>query len=344
MHDTRRNGNPLPIILDVDTGVDDALAILYACASPEIDLRGVTCVAGNTELPDVVANTSALLAMAGRGDVPVCVGAARALLRTPVGRDNSHVHGGAGRGYAELPDLPTRVSDQDACAFLIDQARAHPGELTVIATGPLTNLAIAVRREPTLPHLLKQLIFMGGAFQSPGNTTPVAEFNIHADPEAASIVLDAFRSSSRRPIALGLDVTHQVKLLPQHIQELASQAGESLAVSPDMDWGRAKSPILRYLAGALRQYAEYHQRLHGFYGTYLHDPLTVAVAVDPGLVTTQPVAVQVECQGSLTAGQTVADWKNVWGLEPNVDVAVRVRADAALTEIIARLATVIRNH
>ena len=231
--------SPLPIIIDVDTGVDDALAILYACASPELDLRGITCVAGNTLLNDVVANTCALLAMAGRTDVPVHVGAARALVREPVGTDNAHVHGGAGRGYATLPDLPTRVrpAGQSACAFLIDQARAHPGQITVIATGPLTNIAEALSEEPALPKLLKRLIFMGGAYQGPGNTTPVAEFNINADPEAAAIVIDAFGASPHRPIALGLDVTHQVKLMPRDIETLAAHAGDALTVAPDTDWG-----------------------------------------------------------------------------------------------------------
>jgi purine nucleosidase len=326
------------ILLDVDTGVDDALAILLACASPELDVRGITCVAGNTELPDVVRNTGALLAMLGRHDVPLAVGADRALMRPPVGLDNADVHGGHGRGYADLPECRVSPTAINAAGLIVEQARAHPGEVTLIATGPLTNVALAIRQEPRLPSLLRRLVVMGGAFRGPGNTTPTGEFNIQADPEAARIAFDAFRGAAQRPLVLGLDVTYQVRLEADHIEDIARRAGDALDVRSDgSGWGKPSTPIIRYLAGALRHYAEWHYDRYGFYGTYLHDPLTVAATIDPSLVRTTAVAIDVECRGELTSGQTVADWDGLWGREPNADVALEVDVERALAAIVERV-------
>jgi purine nucleosidase len=329
---------PLPAILDVDTGVDDALAIVFASASPELELRGITCVAGNTELPDVVDNTSALLTMLGRTDVPLAVGAVRPLLRAPVGRDNAIRHGGHGRGYAGLPPTGAKPIAADASQLIIDEARACDGELTLIATGPLTNVAIAARREPRLPELVRQLVVMGGAFRCPGNITPVAEFNIQADAEAAKIVFDAFRGCPRRPLVLGLDVTYQVRLESSSIEEIASRAGDAITVAPGSEaWGAPGTPLVAYLVDALRYYADWHLDAYGFYGSFMHDPLTVAVALDPTLVTTSAVAVDVECRGELTTGQTVVDWDGVWDIEPNVDVALGIDTRRALEQVVERV-------
>ncbi|WP_203924490.1 nucleoside hydrolase [Rugosimonospora africana] len=319
----------------MDTGVDDALAILLACASDDVDLLAITCVAGNTRLADVITNTTALMGLAGRSDVPVAAGRDRALVRVPVGVDNSWVHGGNGRGYATVRENRRAVADIDATDLLIAEAQARPGEVTLITTGPLTNLALAVRREPRLPELLKRWIYMGGAYRTHGNVTPAAEFNVHTDPEAAKIALEAFTGAPLRPTAVGLDVTHQVRLLPAHIEALASAAGDVLAVRPGTtSWGTPNNPIMKYLEGALRKYAEYHHKFHGFYGTYLHDAVTVAVMLDPTLVATRPVAVDVECAGKLTSGQTVADWQNVWQAEPNVDVAVSIDVERSLAALV----------
>jgi len=327
-------GPAIPTILDVDTGVDDTLALMLACAAQEIDLVGVTCVAGNTRLPDVVANTRAILRYCHRGEVPVAAGADRALVRRPVGLDNAWVHGGSGRGYATIPEVLGPTTDVHAAHFIVDEVRRRPGEITLISTGPMTNIALALRIEPRLPSLVGRWIFMGGAFAVGGNTTPAAEFNIQADPEAARVAIREFSSAQARPTAIGLDVTHQLRLMPRHIEHLAAISGDELTVTPDSGpWGTPANPLLAYLEGAVRKYAEYHQQLHGFYGIYLHDPLTVAVAVDPTLVTVQPTAVDIECRGALTAGATVADWKDVWGQEPNIDVAVTVDAERALTTV-----------
>ncbi|TDD28051.1 nucleoside hydrolase [Kribbella turkmenica] len=327
-------GRAVPTILDVDTGVDDALALMLACAAEEIDLVGVTCVAGNTRLPDVLTNTRAILRYCGREYLPVAAGADRALVREPVGLDNAWVHGGAGRGYATIAERLAPSTNVHAAQFIVDEVRRRPGEITLISTGPMTNIALALRLEPRLPSLIGRWIFMGGAFAVGGNTTPAAEFNVQADPEAARIAISEFSSAPQRPTAIGLDVTHQVRLLPRHIERLAAMAGDEFSVVPGSGpWGTPSNPLLAYLEGAIRKYAEYHQQLHGFYGTYLHDPVTVAVAMDPTLVSVRPAAVDVECRGALTAGATVADWKKVWDKEPNVDVAITVDAERALATV-----------
>ena len=163
----------VPLILDVDTGIDDSLAILYACASPEAELIAVTCLSGNVTAQDVQRNTRAVLELAGRGDVEVAVGRDRPLLRpleiTP------ETHGPHGIGYAVLPDPAAALSERYAPSLIVDEARRRPGEITLVTLGPLTNLAIAVLAEPNLPRLLRRWVLMGGAFRVPGNTTPTAE-------------------------------------------------------------------------------------------------------------------------------------------------------------------------
>jgi purine nucleosidase len=241
-----------------------------------------------------------------------------------------------------VPEERPPSTDQHASQLIVDSARARPGEITLISTGPMTNVALAVVLEPRLPDLLDRWIFMGGAFGVPGNTTPAAEFNIHADPEAAQRAIAAFAGASTRPVAVGLDVTHQVRMLPHHIEALAELAGDSLEVSDaGTPWGEPASPLLAYLEGALRKYAEYHHQLHGFYGVYLHDPLTVAIATDPTLATLRPVAADVECHGALTVGETVADWRSVWRRPPNLDVATAIDVDRIFEVVVSRIGALV---
>jgi purine nucleosidase len=319
----------VPLILDVDTGIDDSLAILYACASPEAELLAVTCVSGNVEARQVAENTRAVLELAGRPDVEVALGRevplVRPLMTTP------ETHGPRGIGYAELPPARTPLSPRHATDVIVEAARTRPGEVTLVAVGPQTNLAVALEREPELPRLLRRLVFMGGAFRTPGNTTPVSEWNIAVDPEAAKRVFDAFGSaapSSPRPLALGLDVTEQAILLPEHLERLYARAGGTPATNP----------VLRFIDDALRFYMEFHAAHDGFYGAHVHDPLAMASALDPELVRTEPVTVDVELAATLTTAQTVADWRHHWGRPPNMDVSVEVRADVFLERFIERVA------
>jgi len=339
----------IPLILDVDTGIDDSLALLYVAASPEAELVAVTCVGGNVDARQVERNTRAVLELAGRSDVEVALGRERPLVR-PV-ETTPETHGPQGLGYAELPPATRPLSDRNAVDLFIAEARRRPGEITLVTCGPLTNLALAVLREPELPRLLRGWVLMGGAYRHPGNTAPTTEWNIHCDPDAAKIAFAAFGESAAahghpRPVALGLDVTEQATILPNHIVALAKAAGstpdDSIALARGEDPMQASrsvasNPIVRYIADALRFYMEFHARYDGFYGAFIHDALAAAAAIDPGLVTTKAVTVDVELGGTLTTGETVTDWRGVWGRPPNLDVATEARADEFLRRFVERV-------
>ncbi|MBV8794960.1 MAG: nucleoside hydrolase, partial [Hyphomicrobiales bacterium] len=174
-----------PLVLDVDTGIDDALALLYACAHDEAQILGVSTVVGNVSLAAATRNTRAVLAVAGRADIPVWPGAATAM--SIAVRDASEIHGKTGLGHAVLPEPDEPEVGLHAADSIIAAARSHSGRLILCATGPLTNIALAVMREPELPRLVKRFVIMGGAYSDSGNVTPSAEFNIWHDPEAARI-------------------------------------------------------------------------------------------------------------------------------------------------------------
>jgi purine nucleosidase len=360
----------IPLLLDVDTGIDDALALLYAAASPEAELVAVTTLSGNAEAADVARNTLAILELAGRGDVEVAVGRRVPLLRpleiTP------ETHGPTGIGYAVLPDPASVLSDRYAPQLIVDEARRRPGELTLVTLGPLTNLAVAVLIEPELPRLLHRWILMGGAFRVPGNTTPTTEWNVHCDPEAARICLAAWGDaiardpSVPRALAMGLDVTERARILPADVAALAARAGVDAGepgvlaldggaaggggAAPSGDAAArggaafeasrratAGNPIVRYVADSLRYYFEFHARYDGFYGAFIHDPLVVACALDPSLVRSEPATVVVDTSGGAADGQTIADWRHLLGRAPNADVAVEADAGEFLRRLVERV-------
>ncbi len=348
-----------PVILDVDTGIDDSLALLYAAASAalgEVELLAVTCVSGNIDAVQVAENTRAVLELVDRVDVEVALGRTVPLVR-PL-ETTPETHGPRGLGYAELPPPGRPVSERHAVDVILEAARARPGELTLVTLGPLTNLAIACLREPELPRLLGRWVLMGGAFRVAGNTTPLSEWNIHCDPEAAKICFDTWAraierdagvrlpdaagAGVRRAVALGLDVTERAVFLPDHMVALARRAGsrpdERLAPEDGPETRSvAANPVVRFIADALRFYMEFHARHDGFYGAHIHDPLAVAAALDPSLIRTEAVAVDVEIAGALTAAQTVADWRHHWDRPPNADVAVEVDAAAFLDRFVERV-------
>jgi purine nucleosidase len=316
----------IPLLLDVDTGIDDGLALLYACGSPEAELVAVTCVAGNVAARQVAANTQAVLELAGRGDIEVAMGRETPLVRPLV--TTPETHGPRGLGYAELPAPRGSLSERHAADLIVAEARRRPREVTLVTLGPATNLAVAVLREPELPLLLRRWVLMGGSYRSPGNTAPTTEWNATVDPDALKVAIAAFAAPevvARRvaaglpglPLALGLDVTERAKLLPQHLAALVARAGGDAA-------GRR---VVRFVEDALRFYMEFHSRYDGFYGAFIHDPLAVAAALDPALVRTEELAVDVELGGTLTTGETVADWRRAWGRDPTL--AVAVEADVA---------------
>jgi purine nucleosidase len=339
----------IPLILDVDTGIDDSLALLYAVASPQAELIAVTCVGGNVDARQVERNTRAVLELAGRADVEVALGREQPLVR-PV-ETTPETHGPQGLGHAELP-APTRpLSQRHASDLFIEEARRRPGEITIVTCGPLTNLAVALLREPELPVLLKGWVLMGGAYRHAGNTAPTTEWNIHCDPEAAKIAFDAWGTSATArghglPVALGLDVTEKAMILPEHVVALARAAGSTPDDSLVLARGEnpmhatrsvASNPIVRYVADALRYYMEFHSRFDGFYGAFIHDPLAVAAALDPSLIRTEAVPVDVELAGTLTSGETVTDWRRAGGKPANLEVAVEADGEEFLRRFVERV-------
>jgi inosine-uridine nucleoside N-ribohydrolase len=261
----------VPMILDVDTGTDDALALAYATRKPEIDLVAVTTVAGNVGVDKTTANTLAVLDWLGATDVPVHRGASRPLVRPH--RDATYFHDEGGLGGAKLPVSSREIGADRGPAAIIRLAKQRPGELTLVCVGPLTNLAIALNVEPTLTDLLREVVLMGGAYYVPGNTTPTAEFNILVDPEAAEQV---FAAPFQRLTAVGLDVTRQVTLTRADWE----------AVNVATDLPRAASLLREVGAFAFGTLAN---------ETFsLHDPLAVAVAIAPDLIQVEDAAVVVE--------------------------------------------------
>jgi purine nucleosidase len=305
-----------PLIMDVDTGVDDALALMLALSRPDVELVAVTCCAGNVDVPQAAANTLAVLELCGAGGVEVAVGSEAPLVE-PLRTATSH--GPKGLGYADLPAARASVSQRYAPDLIVAEARGLPGELTLVATGPLTNVALALRREPALPQLLRRLSVMGGSFEHPGNTTPAAEFNIWVDPEAAKEVFEAFSSASLRPLVAGLNVTEQTELRPQHLAALGAGATAD------------------FVAAAIGVKFDYNG---GF--AHMHDPLALALALDDTLGTTRPGTIDVELVGSLTRAMTIVDWRGLWGRSPNADVAVAIDVERFLGELVDGLAALSR--
>ena len=320
----------IPLIIDVDTGIDDAFGLLYALAQPSVRLIGVASVAGNVDLAKATRNTRAVLALGGRTDIPVWPGCAAPLLRAP--EDASVIHGATGLGYAVLPEPPGDPSPTHAIDAILAAAREHASELVLVATGPLTNIAAALLRDPALPRRLKRFVLMGGAFREPGNVTPAAEFNIWHDPEAARIVFRAFGTKGAAPlVAVGLDVTRKTLLLEADLAVLAQRCA-----------GLPRAPaLLRFLEDSARYYFELMEKRYGARRFVMHDPLAIAAAINPSFIETTAAAVDVEISAELTSGMTVADWRGVWKRAPNAEVATEVDAPrfiAAFLDAMQRLA------
>jgi purine nucleosidase len=225
----------------------------------------------------------------------------------------------------------------------VDLVRAHPGQVVGLCTGPLTNLALALRLEPQLPRLLRRLVVMGGAFHHPGNTTPTTEWNVHVDPEAWKEVFDAFSAEALpRPVVCALDITETIEMHPEHLVRLAEQA-RSIPVEQlsetDIAGARSKAsnPIVRYLTDAVRFYFEFHRDHGQGYLAHMHDPFAAAVALDPHLATTRPATVDVELTGTLTRGATIADHSGMWGRNPNADIVIGTDPEAFFHRLITRV-------
>ncbi|MFC4604596.1 nucleoside hydrolase [Rhodococcus kronopolitis] len=339
----------VPLILDLDTGIDDSLALLYLLASPEAEILTVASTAGNVPAPQVAANNLAWLDLCGRPDIEVTLGAPGPL--TDPLRTTEDTHGPQGIGYAELPASTRQVSRRSSAQAWVEVARSRPGEVTGLVTGPLTNLALALRMEPELPHLLRRLVVMGGAFNHPGNTTPESEWNISVDPEAAHEVFAAFSAApaDRLPIVCPLDITETIEMRPEHLHLLALAAGSTPAepVTEDDPAGTrsvTSNPVIRALTDAVRFYLEFHREHDQGFLAHMHDPFAAALALDPSLATLRPATVDVELTGTLTRGCTVADWRGMWGRPPNAEVAVATDPAAFFRLLVDRVGTHAGTH
>jgi purine nucleosidase len=281
---------PRKIVLDCDPGIDDALAIAFACGHPGLDLLGLTTVGGNVDLATTTANALSVRDFVGCPEVPVVAGSPVPLLRSVL--DARHVHGESGLGAARLPAATHGARDGHAVDFLIDTVGALPGEITVVATGPLTNIALAVRREPRLVSQVRDFVIMGGS-AGRGNVTPAAEFNIAADPEAAAIVFGAGWTVTM----VGLDVTYQARATTG-VQERMRGLGP---LGADL--------LLPALSGYRYEAAAALGRAPGAAdGPAVHDVCALALVAVPGLFGCVPARVEVETSGRWTAGMTVTDF------------------------------------
>jgi purine nucleosidase len=333
-----------PVFADVDTGVDDAIALIYLLASPEADLVGIASTGGNVGVDQVCENNLGLLDLCRIDGVPIAKGADRPLNSSP-DLTVSSVHGSRGLGYADLPPTDRSLSGDDAATAWVEAAHQHPGELIGVATGPLTNLALALRKEPALPTLLRRLVIMGGAYDHLGNTTPVAEWNIAFDPEAAAEVFAAWSPEAAEPqslpIVCGLNVTRQISITPDILTRLATAAdSSSTPMSIDDEPGTrssASNALIRVIEDATRFYMESYCALGHGYQAHLHDPLAAAAALDPELVDTRPATVDVELTGALTRGMTVTDWSGRWDRKPNALIAVGVDPTVFFDRFIAQV-------
>ena len=289
---------PKPVILDVDPGHDDAVAVMMACGSPGLKLLAVTTVAGNAPLPKTTRNALRILSLIGRTDVPVAAGASRPLEREL--RTAENIHGESGMDGPQIPEATSEPDERGAVGLIADTLMAAPEPVVLVPVGPLTNVAALLRKHPDLKGRISRISLMGGSMGL-GNTTPAAEFNIYVDPEAAREVFE-----SGLPITMsGLDVTHQ--------------AGAGKA---ERDRLRGVGELGGVVAGFLNFFAATYERIFGFDAPPLHDPVAVAAVLEPDLLRTRFMRVDVECGSDLTRGETVCDFHGVTGKPPNADVGV----------------------
>jgi inosine-uridine nucleoside N-ribohydrolase len=300
------------IVIDCDPGHDDAIAILLALASPELELVGVTTVAGNQTLDKTTRNALITLEIAGRGEIPVAAGADAPLVRKL--RTAAHVHGDSGLDGPELPEPSAAPVPAHAADFLAELI--EPG-VVLVPTAPLTNVALMLERHPEVRDRLERIVWMGGSIAE-GNVTPAAEFNAFVDPEAAAAVF-----ASGIPVTMiGLDVTHKALFTRAHADEL-----------------RGTGRCGRFVAELSDFFQLFHERQYRFDGAPIHDAMAVAHVIDPTLVTTSHVNVAVETSSDFCDGRTVADLRAVTGREPNADVGVDVDAPRFLDLLVSRLAS-----
>ncbi len=307
------------VIIDTDPGQDDAVAILLALASPEIEVLGLTAVAGNVPLALTEKNARKVCELAGRPDMKVFAGASRPLLRRLVTAE--HVHGRTGLDGPDLPEPRMRLQDRHGVDFIVETLMREPeGAVTLVPIGPLTNIALAMMREPAIVPRIREIVLMGGGYFEQGNVTPAAEFNIHVDPHAAALVF----ASGAPIVMMPLDVTHKALTTRRRVEafrRLGTRVGEATAALLDF-------------------FERFDVEKYGTDGGPLHDPCTIAYLLAPELFGGRRCNVGIETASELTMGATVVDWWGITDRPKNALVMRDIDADgffALLTERLARL-------
>ncbi|MBQ9687746.1 MAG: nucleoside hydrolase [Aeriscardovia sp.] len=313
------------LILDLDTGIDDTLAIAYALGSPEVELIGIVGTYGNVLLKQGVRNDLAITDLLGHPEVRVYAGLPHALKKDsfevlPV---SAFIHGDNGIGNVSIPDSSRSVESESGVDFIIDAVKTYGKDLIYVPTGPQTNLAAAIKKAPEIVNEIGKVVLMGGALTVPGNVSPWSEANISQDPDAAN---DVFRSGIPATM-VGLDVTLQTLLTYKETQQ----------------WRDLDTPAGRFLADVTDFYIKaYETTAPGLGGCGLHDPLAVGVAVDPTLVTTLPINMQVDVEGA-TRGRTIGDGDRLNDPQKTMQVAVGVDVQRFLSEFMTRITSVAQN-
>ncbi|SMX69114.1 Inosine-uridine nucleoside N-ribohydrolase [Brevibacterium linens ATCC 9172] len=376
----------LPLFLDCDPGIDDAIALAYLCCQDDVDVVGIAASGGNVATAQVVENTRGWLTLAGRSDVPVHAGHSLPVARQALQAESQAsetatgevleyadlTHGETGRGYARLPDPSAPASSVSAAQAWVDAAHAHPGQLLGVVIGPATNLASALEIDPDLPSLFKRLFIMGGAFNYRGNTHPTTEWNVTFDPESAARVLEAFGTAhasghlGHLPVIAPIEATEAVEMTPERLTAILDGAP---ADGADDHW----QSVLEQLSEALRFYFEFHESDGLGYLAHIHDPFVLACALswarqntaeslgtapkDPNTNVSEAAAsvpergsagelpwastlwapVDVELTGTLTRGETVADWLGRWSRPVNAEIIRTIDAPAFLDHLSSTL-------
>ncbi|XP_030957248.1 probable uridine nucleosidase 2 [Quercus lobata] len=317
------SAQPKKIIIDTDPGIDDAMAIFVALRSPEVEVIGLTTIYGNVYTTLATTNALHLLEVAGRTDIPVAEGSHVSITNNKKLRIADFVHGKDGLGNQNFPPPKGKPIEQSAAKFLIEQAKLYPGKLTVVALGPLTNIALAIQQDPAFSKNIGQIVLLGGAFLVNGNVNPASEANIFGDPDAADIVF----TSGADVVAVGINVTQQVVFTDADREKLSRSDGK----------------FAQYLCKILDVYFSYHYDAYNIKGVYLHDPATILAAVDPSLMTYTEGVVRVQTSG-ITKGLTILYNKQKrfgevteWTDKPTVKVAVTADAPALVKLVMERL-------
>ena len=304
------------VIIDCDPGIDDALALLLALASPELDIVGITTVSGNVPADMGGRNARKVLRQADRPDIPVYIGEMMPLCGTYV--DAMDTHGSDGLGESFLPDVPGEFPGKTALKFLEEEL--EKGEISILALGPMTNLARLFQKRPDLIERVPRLVSMGGSFRSHGNCSPVAEYNYWCDPEAAKICFELFAKAGKKIEMVGLDVTRQIVLTPNvvsYMERLDKKTGE----------------FIRKITGF---YMDFHWEQEGIIGCVINDPLAAAYLVDPSMCSGFDSFLDVETEG-ICRGQTVVDSMNFWKKKPNSHVLTGTDAKRFMSFFLSRI-------